>query len=197
MEQGSFTLGQQAGLLWTWWREDSLPALPLLADLVIEQSVDSAALAGLMATTEEAVMSMLGAGHRAYLAYMGALPVAVGWSAGGRAEFGGGLVKFEVPIGNRYLYYFITLPAWRGQGIYPRLLQHILRCEEENERFWIVHQHENVASQRGIEKAGFQIASKVYFIAADKLALVPPSVEASERARAGSALFGLPLCVNS
>ncbi|GLV55602.1 hypothetical protein KDH_24460 [Dictyobacter sp. S3.2.2.5] len=105
---------------------------------------------------------------------------------------------FQVALKGLFLYYFVTLPAWRGQGIYPRLLQHILRSEGEgNERFWIVHQHENVASQRGIEKAGFQIASKVYFIAADKLALVPPSVETSERARAGSALLGLLLCVDS
>jgi hypothetical protein len=94
---------------------------------------------------------------------------------------------------NRYLHYFITLSEWRGQGIYPRLLQYILRHEsDENERFWIIHQLSNVASERGIRKAGFCIASKVYFLDTGKLGLVPPPEEI-ERAYAGATLLGLPL----
>lgn len=194
MEQGSFVLGDQAGLLWTWWKDDPLSILPPHPDLVAAPTTDIEVLSNLMGVSSTEVTDLFQKGHRAYLAFMDALPVAVGWSASGDAEFGNGLARFHVPARNRYLYYFITLPSWRGRGIYPRLLQYILRSESnENERFWIVHQRENAASQRGIEKAGFLLASKVYFIAADKLALVPPSEGVAERARAGAALLGLPL----
>ncbi|HTK07154.1 MAG TPA: GNAT family N-acetyltransferase [Ktedonobacteraceae bacterium] len=186
-------LGDQAGFLWTWWKGDPLPLLPSLPDFTVEEATNIPTLATLMECAPAEVTKLLQKGHRPYLAYLGTAPVAVGWSASGEAEFGGGRVSFHVPPRNRYLYYFITLPAWRGRGMYPRLLQYILAHESAaNERFWIIHQRENTASQRGIARAGFRIASKVYFLHTGKLAFLPPPEEI-ERARAASVLFGLPL----
>ena len=143
------------------------------------------------------VSRLLLQGHHPYIARIETLPVAVGWSAIGEATFGEGRVTFSIPPQNRYLYYFVTLPAFRGRGIYPHLLQHILRSESKaNERFWIIHQLENTASQRGIQKAGFRIASQVHFLNTKQLGLVSPPGE-NERARAGAALLGLPLIEKS
>lgn len=189
----TYSIGDRAGLLWAWWKGDALPALPPLPDFSAERATNLEELAFLMETTQDEVLKLRQAGHEPYLARMGTQPVAVGWSATGKAAFGGGLVTFQVPPSNRYLYYFITLPARRGYGIYPRLLQHIL-CHEcaTNERFWIIHQATNLASQRGIEKAGFQLASAVHFLDTGGLGLLTTK-ENKERAQAGAALFDLPL----
>lgn len=51
-----------------------------------------------------------------------------------------------------------------GRGIYPRLLQHIVRLEgAEAERFWIIHAPENRASGSGIRKAGFTTSGEISF----------------------------------
>jgi glycosyltransferase involved in cell wall biosynthesis len=65
-------------------------------------------------------------------------------------------LEFAIPAGNRYLWDFATLPAWRGIRIYPRLLHVIVNRESiEAERFWIGHVDGNSASGRGIVKAGY------------------------------------------
>lgn len=191
--QETYSIGDRAGLLWTWWKGDALPALSPLPDFSAERATNLEELALVMETTQEEVLKLRQVGHEPYLARMGAHAVAVGWSATGKAAFGGGLVTFQVPPQNRYLYYFITLPAWRGHSIYPRLLQYILRHEcATNERFWIIHQAANLASQRGIERAGFQLTSAVHFLDTEHLGLLTTKAN-KERALAGAALFGLPL----
>jgi len=201
-EHQSFTLANQAGYIWTWWKNDPLPLLPPLPNFSAEEATDLATLATLMELSPTEVTHLLQQSHRPYLAHLGTQPVAVGWSATGRAEFGGGRANFRLPPLNRYLYYFITLPTHRGLGIYPHLLQHILTQESrENDRFWIVHQLENIASQRGIHKAGFRIACHVHHLPNEQLALLLPSSEdpgaALERAHAASVVFRLPLIEES
>src|SRR5581483_3811530 len=197
LENGKIALGEQAGLLWTWWRGDPLPTLPPLPALTVTSTESSRQMATLMGIPEKEVTAMLQEGHRPYISYLNTGPVAYGWSAINRAAFGEGRVKFCVPTTDRYFYYFVTLPAWRGIGIYPRLLQAILRRESDGRgeddshpvsppaRFWIVHQLSNVASARGIARAGFRIACKVYFSGYDSLVLLA-SVEESRRARVGA-----------
>ena len=196
-EQAAPTVGPQAGLLWTWWQGDPLPTLPPLLDFMVEETRDTELLAKLANTSPTEVAVLLQAGQRPYLARMGTFPVAYGWSVAGCAAFGGGRVTFQVPARNRYLESFVTLPTWRGLGIYPRLLQAMLRKEnQENERFWIVHQSSNTASERGISKAGFRVASKVYFLNNGKLGLVADSA-ANERVVVGAALLGLEIITTS
>jgi hypothetical protein len=97
-----------------------------------------------------------------------------------------------VPEANRYLWGFVTLPSWRGRGIYPRLLQAILLQEAgDAERFWIVHQLANTASARGIAKAGFHLAGKLYFLREGGIGVTP--VGAPDRGSAGADLLGLPI----
>ncbi len=181
---------EQAGFLWTWCKSDLLPGLSPLPLLTIAATEDRPLLSTLMGVTDDEIATVLREKHRGYIAYIGTIPVAYGWSATNRANFGEGRVHFQVPTNQRYLYNFVTLPRWRGLGIYPRLLQSILAAEN-SERFWIVHQLANTASQRGIAKAGFQIASSVYFTQHDSLMLV--AEKEYRQAQAGAELLGLPL----
>jgi GNAT superfamily N-acetyltransferase len=154
-----------------------------------------AALAALNWVAFAEVRRRVETGNRPYVAYAEGQPVAYGWVATGEAEFANRLCEFEVPPGNLYLWDFATVPAWRGRGVYPRLLQAILTAEAAGtERFWILHAWENEASKRGIARAGFQAAAAIYSLPDSSLAIAP--FEASDRAEACAALLGLPLVVD-
>jgi GNAT superfamily N-acetyltransferase len=161
--------------------------------MTTEETNDVEIISSLMGFPAADIKVQFSLGHRPYLARFGTLPVAVGWSAGGQIGLWGGRLTFHVPPGNRYLYAFITHPAWRGRGIYPHLLQTILRRESQHyQRFWIIHLLENTASQRGIHKAGFHIAATISRLSSGGHVLLPPA-DNLERARAASILLGLSL----
>ena len=183
--------GKSMWLLWSWWRGDALPICSVVSGLTVEESKHVELLSNLMGFPEAAMREQLWLGHRAYLARLGTLPVAVGWSATGEVALLGGRVTLHVPPHNRYLYGFVTHPDWRGRGIYPHLLQAILRTEEQ-EHFWIIHLLENTPSQRGIHKAGFRVAGRLSFFPTGGLGLIPPPGD-SERAQVAAHLLGLPL----
>lgn len=192
IDRSQVVLGEQAGYLWTWWKQDTLPVLDPLADWHVETSNDRNFLAKLSVLSHQEAEKRLQAGHQAYVAYIGDVIVAYGWTAHNSAAFGSPSVHFTVPAGDLYLYHFVTLLPWRGRGCYPRLLQTIIQRESSGvERFWIIHQLKNIASQRGIARAGFQIAIGVFSTRDNGLVLVPE--RHPERALAGSKLLGLPL----
>lgn len=178
------------GWFYTWWKGDPLPPLPALPDLRLEPTSDHGAVAALAHLPVEDVLKRVASGHLPYLAWMGDSPAAYGWSATREASIGEHGLHFLIPAGDRYLWDFVTLPGWRGGGIYPRLLQFILLTESsEAERFWIGHDADNSASARGILKAGFQ---RVVGMDADgemSLKLVGPM----ERVSAAAQLLGIHL----
>lgn len=103
-------------------------------------------------------------GHRAYVAEVGGVPAAWGWVATSAATIGEVRAHFLVPRGDRYLWNFVTLPAFRGRGIYPRLLEAIVALESATARgFWIAWAPENRASGAGIGKAGFATVAELSF----------------------------------
>jgi len=183
--------GKPMWLLWSWCRGDALPICERVSGLTVEASKDALLLSHLMGIPSAALREQLWLGHRAYLARLRTLPVAVGWSATGEVALLGGRVTLHVPPNNRYLYGFVTHPDWRGRGIYPHLLQAILRTEEQ-EYFWIIHLLENTPSERGIHKAGFRGAGRLSFLPTGGLGLIPPPGD-SERAQVAEHLLGLPL----
>lgn len=183
--------GEPAGPLYTWWRGDPLVELPALPGLAIELARDLDLLAELSGLPLSEVQARVDAGHRPYLARLGGLPVAYGWVATRSASIGALGISFSVPLGNRYLWDFATLPRWRGRGIYPRLLQAILMHEGGASRFWIGHDAPNLASARGILKAGFTRAGEIYRLPDGSFGMV--AADSLERARAGASLLGLRL----
>jgi len=130
------------------------------------------------------------AGHRAYLAWWQGEPAAWGWVATRSADIGELGRQFDIPHGERYLWNFVTLATHRGLGIYPRLLDAIVRAEAaEAERFWIIYAPENHASGSGIRKAGFESVAELSFDADGHPALhALTEGSAAEAAR----LLGLP-----
>jgi len=181
-----------AGLLWTWWRGDVLPSLPELEALRVCDVEDLDLLSRLCGLDESEIEERLRTAHQPYVACIGDVLVAYGWSASGPTRFGSPSVSFVVSPGNRYLMDFATLPAWRGRGIYPRLLQAIMdqKCSDA-ERFWTMHHRDNAASARGIQKAGFANVAEIHFLEKGGLGILP--LEGSNRALAGAYLLGLPV----
>jgi len=103
-------------------------------------------------------------GHRAYVAWWNEEPAAWGWAATRTASIGEVGATFSLARGECYLWNFVTLAAHRGRGIYPRLLNAMVRAESANaERFWIAYAPENRASGSGITKAGFTLQAEMSF----------------------------------
>jgi GNAT superfamily N-acetyltransferase len=174
-----------------WWRDDHIPTLAPLPGIRIARSDDARLIARLAGITKDEAADRLRDRHQLYLGWLHDQPVAYGWSATRRASIDEIGRSFRIPSGDRYLWDFATLPAWRGYGIYPRLLQAIIRVEHNDaEHFWIAFLPVNHASERGIAKAGFRPAGAV--VAAGR-ALRLAACGPVARARSGAALLGVPL----
>jgi ribosomal protein S18 acetylase RimI-like enzyme len=132
------------------------PALAPLAGLEVRRETRAAAMASLQKKSESEMVRRFAEGHRAYVAFDAGEPTAWGWLATRTAHIGELESSFTIPAGQRYLWNFVTHPAHRGRGIYPRLLDAITEAERSDaERFWVAYAPENHASGAGIRKAGF------------------------------------------
>ena len=151
---------------------DPTPTLAPLAGLEVRREHRSDAMAALQHRAEPDIQRRLDGGHRAYVAHLNGEPAAFGWVATRSAEIGELGSTFLIPAGERYLWNFVTLERFRGLGIYPRLVDAIVRAESrEAERFWIAYAPENHASGSGIRKAGFTDLAELSFDAEGRPAL--------------------------
>lgn len=145
-------------------RDDPMPDLIPLIALEVHQVWDADFMARLQDRAVATIEERFAEGHRAYVAWMNEEPAAWGWVATRSATIGEMGATFAISKGERYLWNFVTLPAHRGRGIYPRMLQAIVRAEAEAaERFWIAYAPENRASGSGISKAGFTVRAELSF----------------------------------
>ena len=145
--------------------DDVVQLLPVLPELSIRRVTSARVMAAIQERDVQAMEARFAQGHRAYVAEYNGWPAAFGWVATRSAEIGELQFAFNIPEGERYLWNFVTLKAFRGLGIYPRLLQHILAAETRlaAERFWIAYAPENHASGAGILKAGFTTVAQLSF----------------------------------
>src|SRR5215469_18310305 len=90
-------VGKPRWLVWSWCRGDALPICSGVSGVVVEESQHADLLSTLMHFPEAALRQQLWLGHRPYLARLGTLPVAVGWSATGEVALLGGRVTVHVP----------------------------------------------------------------------------------------------------
>ncbi len=166
-------------------RDDQRTLLSDLPGLQVRRTTDARLMARLQKRPEAEMLRRFDAGHRAYLAFLGGEPAAFGWVATRTADIGEVGATFALADGERYLWNFVTLPSHRGLGIYPRLLEAIVRAESgEAERFWIAYAPENHASGAGIRKAGFVDVAELSFDvkgSAGLRALVPGGGAAAAR----------------
>jgi GNAT superfamily N-acetyltransferase len=151
-------------MLATWWQGDPLPELTPLEGLVVLPADSAAAFAPFDIAVTEAARRMAG-GHRPYIASLRGEPAAYGWVATLAADIGELALAFDIPADERYLWDFKTRPEFRGYGIYPRLLNAIIRAESRAaRRLWILASPENTPSNVGIARAGFRDAGTVSFM---------------------------------
>jgi GNAT superfamily N-acetyltransferase len=149
--------------LYTLKTTDPLPVIKLPPGLTMQECTDVDLLALMGATTGEDVVKRIANDHVAFVAYVNNIPAAFGWMARGKARIGELAHDLILPVGNRYLWNFRTMEAFRGLGIYPALLQFIIHWEKEKaNRFWIIHAPENRSSLTGIRKTGFHYVGKIY-----------------------------------
>lgn len=129
----------------------------------MELSTDTRLLSILGNTSMEEVTKRLANDNLAFVAFVNNQPAAFGWMTRDNARIDELDHEFILPTGNRYLWNFRTMEAYRGLGIYPALLQYILQNGDvEAKRFWIIHAPENNASLKGIQKVGFEYVGKLY-----------------------------------
>jgi GNAT superfamily N-acetyltransferase len=173
-----------------WWRGDPLARMARLPGFAAEPASDYPLIAQMARLDRGEVLARVRGGHRPYIAWLGSTPVAYGWATTRQASIGELGLDVAIPAGNAYLWDFATLPAWRGLGIYPRLLQTIVAREAaQADRFWIGHVRENSASGHGILKAGFRVAGAT--VCLDGRAMAFAATSPTARARACADLLGL------
>ena len=198
-DNGYFTAGGRptasvpsdlVGRFYSWWRGDPLPTLTPVPDVAMSSSSDEALVATVTGMEIEAVRERMNLGHRPWLARIGNEPAGWGWVAtreAGIAELG---IAITLPPGERYLWDFVTVPVWRGRGVYSALLRTIL-TREGAERYWIGHDEGNMPSARGVAKVGFREVGAVLRMADGQMTFVPQGP--TDRAEAAMALLGLPV----
>lgn len=179
----------------TWWRGDHLPTFTQIEEFSASPTDDTALLARLAHLELSEVQRRMNEGHHPYVAWLDDQPVAYGWVATQTAHIGELDLTIVLPEGECYLWDFATLRAWRGRGVYPRLLQAILATESQvAERFWIIAAPENRASSTGIAKAGFTSIAHLSFQRAGQPGLIPMDQEsANKRMAVAAALLQLPV----
>lgn len=157
IERGSVE-HQIIGYGYTWWQGDPVPALPPLEGWRAVPTNDVTLLGRLHGRDDVEMRERIAAGNQPYVAFLGDAPVAYGWSASKTCGIGDAGLSWTLGPQDRFLWDFATLNQWRGHGVYPRLLQAMLANELGTaQRFWIGHDADNIASRRGITKAGFTL----------------------------------------
>jgi GNAT superfamily N-acetyltransferase len=163
--------------------------------LAVRRERSAAVMATLQRRSETEIQSRFDAGHRAYVASLNGEPAAWGWVATSAAVIGELKTSFSLGRSERYLWNFVTLPAFRGRGIYPRLLAAIIDAESvDADAFWIAYAPENHASGSGIQKVGFELVAELSFGPSGE-----PVVKAiqSGGGESASRLLGLPQAKDS
>lgn len=105
-------------------------------------------------------------GRVPYVAAIGEEIVSYGWVTPEPEPMDDLGISFAAPPGDVWLFDFATVPAYRGRRFYPALLRYILGELKGQgiRRAWIGTEPGNIASERGISRAGFTKVAETDFI---------------------------------
>lgn len=143
--------------IYTKYAKQNTSLLTPIEGITFKQTDDIDLLTEINGITEDEAIARMANDHFAYVAFLHSKPAAFGWMATGKASIGELSHEFIIPSRHRYLWNFRTLEQYRGLGIYPLLLQFIIRENSDtSDQFWIIHAPENNSSLKGILKAGFE-----------------------------------------
>jgi hypothetical protein len=103
------------------------------------------------------ILNRLETGRRCYAAWVEGKLAAYGWVSFDEEYIGELKLRLKLLPGEAYIWDCVTLPAFRQNYLYSALLTYTLQeLRAENLcRVWIGADLDNVASQRGIARAGF------------------------------------------
>jgi ribosomal protein S18 acetylase RimI-like enzyme len=149
------------GSMWTMEPDDPIPLVnPQIPAIFgrVDPEKASAQVDGLDKSQLEETHERLTNGRICYAAWIENKIAAFGWVSFNE-EFVGELgLRLKLLPGEAYIWDCVTLPAFRQMHLYSALLAYIatdLRGQNLG-RLWIGTNLENVASQRGIARAGFR-----------------------------------------
>jgi ribosomal protein S18 acetylase RimI-like enzyme len=152
---------RRAGTIWAMNLDEPTPVVtPLLAVTFRRLGPDSApALAtALDGDTAGEVLKRFDTGRRCYTAWVNGSLAAYGWVSFDEEFIGELSLRLTLLPGEAYIWDCVTLPAYRQHHLFTALLVYILGELRADPlcRVWIGANLENVASQRGIARAGFR-----------------------------------------
>lgn len=122
-------------------------------------SGDVAELAQAMGYSDNVpILQRFSSGRQCYIARADGKLVAYGWITFDQEHIGELGLLMRLNAGEAYIWDCATLPAYRGQRLYPALLAHVLLELRHNghSRVWIGTDADNLPSQRGVELVGCQ-----------------------------------------
>ena len=152
---------RRAGTIWIFDLDQPIPAVKPSIDTsfyhVGKESIPTLADAMDTDTTAE-IINRFETGRRCYVAQGESKIVAYGWVSFDEEFIGELNLRLRLLPGEAYIWNCATLPAFRGNHLYSALLTYILEDlrSEKFHRVWIGADLENIASQRGIARAGFR-----------------------------------------
>lgn len=153
---------QHMGLLCRLSLAKPLPACPAPRVSATFLRVESALvkeLAPVMGFADPApVLQRLNLGRHCYIARVAGQLAAYGWLTFDKEEIGELGLSVRLLPGEAYIWDCATLPAFRGQRLYPALLASILGELQRTgfQRVWIGMDADNLPSKTGAVLAGFQ-----------------------------------------
>ena len=183
-------LGDQAGTLWFFESKNKLPQINPI-DIKIIEVIDVMKASKITNISTNDLKKRFADKNHLYAAQIDGNPIGYGWAATKKAQFGEPSRKIKIPAKSVYLWDFATYPEHRGKGVYPTLIQKIMKQYLDANYFWILNQTSNSASARGIQKAGFKKACRIYFT--DEKDLVAVSESTASIAEIGAHLLGIHL----
>lgn len=151
---------RRAGVIWVLNLDEPRPAVsPSIAASFRPVGSESASILAeaMGAGSSAAVLDRFRTGRRCYAAWVGDQLAAYGWVSFEEEYIGELELLLKLIPGEAYIWDCVTLPAFRQNHLYSALLVHILEeLRAQNLcRAWIGADLDNVASQRGIARAGF------------------------------------------
>jgi hypothetical protein len=103
------------------------------------------------------IISRLESGRQCYAAWVDGQIVAYGWVSFEQEDIGELNLRIKLVPGEAYIWDCATVPAFRGNLLYSALLVYVLGSLRTQNicRAWIGADLDNIASQKGIARAGF------------------------------------------
>ena len=150
------------GILWMLRLDGSLPGDPkprIPAEFLRAGPELAGELAHAMGYNNPSlVLQRFSLGKQCYVARVDGQLAAYGWITFDKEDIGELGLVMRLNKGEAYIWDCTTLPAYRGQRLYPALLAHMLVELQRTgfERIWIGTDMDNLPSQSGVARVGCQ-----------------------------------------